>query len=113
MATGGRVGDALDGGDGLVGGVGHRRDTSPNGSAVEVHGARTAQAHAATEFGAGQLGPFEDNPEQGHGRIDVERSRLTVKGEGDGQGTRGVEGGGRTRKKAVLAGDPKGMDAGT
>src|ERR1700756_5656934 len=77
---------AFDGGDFFAGHFGNGSAARAGGFAVDVHGAGSAQRHAAAKFGAGHVESVAEHPEQGHLRADVYGLGFSVKGESDGHG---------------------------
>ena len=70
--------DVFNGGDGLSRDCGDRGDAASDGRTVEMHGARAAQRHAATELGAGHVERVAQGPEQGSGRVDIDLHDTAV-----------------------------------
>src|SRR5262249_27863491 len=56
--------EALDGGDGLRLDLAHGRDARAHGLAVDVHGARAAERHAAAVLRAGEAELLAEHPEE-------------------------------------------------
>jgi hypothetical protein len=79
-------GETFDGGDFFARDAGDRGDAGTRGFAVDVHGAGSAERHAAAEFGAGHVERVAKHPEQGHVRADVDGLRFAVQGESGGHG---------------------------
>src|SRR5262249_12029877 len=72
------AGDRLDGDDlGRADAV-DRRDAGPRRIAVDMHGARAAQRHAATELGAGHAEHVAQHPQERRVAVDVDAVRSAV-----------------------------------
>ena len=82
---------ALDGGDGLAIHCGNRRYAGANRTAIEVHSAGAAKAHATSEFGAGQFEFITDCPQQRRVAVDIQFTDYSVHGDSDhGRALEGV-----------------------
>src|SRR6195256_3064563 len=81
MAAIGR--QTLDGGHAPRADRVHRRDARADWLPIQVHGARTAQGHAAAELGAGQAQRVAQHPQQRHVGIDIDFGVLAVDAELD------------------------------
>jgi len=79
-------GEAFDGGYFLSCHAGDGRDTGARGFAVDVHGAGSAQRHAAPKLRAGHVQRVAQHPEQRHVWADVDGLGFAVQSETDGHG---------------------------
>src|SRR5882672_1882092 len=76
--AGGGGANGLDRGDALAGCGSDRRNARAHRLAVEVDGARAAQAEAATEFGAGHSEHIAKHPEQRRVVVDIGAAKFAV-----------------------------------
>ncbi len=81
-------GQAFDGRDLRARDLADRRHAGSHRLAIEVHGARAAEGHAAAEFGAGEIELVAEHPEERRVGRDVDLVAGAVDAEGDHRLTR-------------------------
>ena len=102
------LGQALNRGDLLALRTRGQHQAGEHALAVHMHGAGAATAMIAALLGAGELGVFAQCVEQRGALVHLQRMRLAVDGEGDGNETRAGRGGLRNARVGREAGDGQG-----